>query len=220
MSYLVDCQNISKSFNQGNKQVQVFRNLNLKIQAGKTLAILGPSGSGKSTLLSLMAGLDAPSSGEVLVFGKNLSRLSEQDLTLYRQKSLGIIFQQFNLFQHLTALENAALPLDLKGDEKAERIAMEALTKVGLQNRANHFPSELSGGEMQRVAIARAIVTSPALILADEPSGSLDQKTGDEVMKILFELVREKKTTMVLVTHNIELAQQCDEIFHFERIQS
>ena len=213
----IECLKISKSFVQGQKSVTVFNDLSLTVEAGKTLAILGPSGSGKSTLLSLLAGLDTPDKGSVSVFGKNLPLLSEQELTQYRRDEIGIIFQQFNLFPHLTALENVSLPLDLKSSNGALKIASEALKKVGLAHRAEHFPSEMSGGEMQRVAIARAIVTNPRLILADEPSGSLDQETGDSVMNILFDLVKEQKTTMILVTHNTQLAERCDSIFHFER---
>lgn len=213
----IQCLDLSKSFSQGGKSVTVFKNLNLQISEGKTLAILGPSGSGKSTLLSLLAGLDEPNSGKVMVFGKNLSSLSEKELTKYRRDEIGIIFQQFNLFPHLTALENVALPLDLNSHGKAAELAKIALDKVGLAHRAEHFPSEMSGGEMQRVAIARAIVTKPRLILADEPSGSLDHATGDLVMNLLFDLVKENKTTMILVTHNTDLAHRCDSIFHFER---
>ena len=215
----IECRKISKSFVQGERSVTVFKDLSLQVDAGKTLAILGPSGSGKSTLLSLLAGLDTPDSGDVHVFGKELPKMSEQDLTRYRRDEIGIIFQQFNLFPHLTALENISLPLDLKASPDALKISREALNKVGLGHRADHFPSELSGGEMQRVAIARAIVTKPQLILADEPSGSLDQETGETVMNILFDLVKENKTTMILVTHNAELANRCDSIFHFERHQ-
>ncbi len=218
MNSLIDCKAISKNFQQGTNLVTVFRDLNLSIDEGKTLAILGPSGSGKSTLLSLLAGLDKPDTGLVSVFNKDLSKMSEMELTRYRRDDIGIIFQQFNLFQHLTALENVSLPLDLKNDPQAASLAKSALDKVGLSHRSHHFPSEMSGGEMQRVAIARAIVTKPRLILADEPSGSLDHATGETVMRLLFDLVKENKTTLVLVTHNTELAERCDSIFHFERL--
>lgn len=217
MNSLIECKSISKNFQQGTNQVTVFHDLNLTVDEGKTLAILGPSGSGKSTLLSLLAGLDKPDTGLVSVFSRDLSKMSEMELTRYRRDDIGIIFQQFNLFQHLTALENVSLPLDLKNDPQAASLAKAALAKVGLSHREHHFPSEMSGGEMQRVAIARAIIARPRLILADEPSGSLDHATGETVMQLLFDLVKEHKSTLVLVTHNTELAERCDSIFHFER---
>ncbi len=215
MAALIDLKNLSKTFAQGEAAVKVFSNLNLNVNQGDTLAIVGPSGSGKSTLLSLIAGLDSPTSGEVTVLNKDLSTLSEKELATLRRNNIGIIFQQFNLFSHLTALENVSLPLELASDPDAFTKAQQALKQVGLENRTDHFPHQMSGGENQRVAIARALVVKPKLLLADEPSGSLDQKTGDQVMNLLFDLVRSTGTTLVLVTHNLELAQKCQKQFDF-----
>jgi putative ABC transport system ATP-binding protein len=212
---VVSLKNLNKTFAQGEAAVKVFSELNLSVEAGETLAIVGPSGSGKSTLLSLIAGLDAPSMGDVIVLDKNLGSMSEKELALLRRNHIGIIFQQFNLFSHLTALENVALPMELADRKDALQKATAALEKVGLSHRLTHFPHQLSGGENQRVAIARSLVVEPKLLLADEPSGSLDQKTGEQVMKLLFELVRDAGTTLILVTHNLELAQQCHRQFDF-----
>lgn len=215
---VVNLKNLSKEFAQGEDAVRVFTNLNLTVEAGDTLAIVGPSGCGKSTLLSLIAGLDSPTSGEVVVLGQNLSNLNEKELAQLRRDNVGIIFQQFNLFSHLTALENVALPLELAEDPLALKKAEEALIKAGLHHRLSHYPHQLSGGENQRVAIARALVVQPKILLADEPSGSLDQKTGDHVMTLLFDLVRDSGTTLILVTHNNELAQQCKKQFNFSTV--
>jgi putative ABC transport system ATP-binding protein len=215
---VVSLKNLSKTFSQGEAAVKVFSELNLDVAAGETLAIVGPSGSGKSTLLSLIAGLDSPSQGDVVVLGKNLAVMSEKELAGLRRENIGIIFQQFNLFSHLSALENVALPLELADDKQALKKAEAALGKVGLSHRLTHFPHQLSGGENQRVAIARALVVEPKLLLADEPSGSLDQKTGDQVMELLFQLVRDSGTTLVLVTHNNDLALQCKKQFNFKSV--
>jgi len=199
-----------KSFQQGNHKVKVLEGLDLEVNKGEKVAILGPSGCGKSTLLSLLAGLDSPGSGTVEIDGTDLSKINEDQLSQTRSQKLGIVFQQYHLMRNLTAVENVGLPLEILGTcDFAER-ARTALKEVGLDHRATHFPSEMSGGECQRVAIARALVTRPSLILADEPSGNLDQKTGDEVMDILFNLCREHTISLVLVTHNRELADRCD----------
>lgn len=210
---IVELKNLKKSFYQGPQVVDVFQELNLSLNEGETLAVLGPSGSGKSTLLSLMAGLDAPTSGEIWIDGQNLSLLNEKELTFFRAKKIGIIFQQFHLFSHLTAVENVALPLELAGHPEAEEKARYTLDLVGLSHRAQHFPYQMSGGENQRVAIARAFIVKPRLLLADEPSGSLDTRTGDQIMNLLFDLVSKEKTTMVLVTHNEDLALRCQRQF-------
>jgi putative ABC transport system ATP-binding protein len=190
--------------------VEVLEHLSMQANAGEKLAILGPSGCGKSTLLSLLAGLDKPDVGTVELEGKNLAKLSEDERSRLRSEKIGIVFQQYHLMRNLTAIENVGLPMEILGlADYAERARM-ALKEVGLSHRVAHFPSEMSGGECQRVAIARALVTRPSLVLADEPSGNLDQKTGDEVMDLLFNLCKEHRLTLVLVTHNRELAKRCD----------
>ena len=199
-----------KSFQQGNHKVKVLERLDLEVNKGEKVAILGPSGCGKSTLLSLLAGLDSPGSGTVEIDGTDLSKINEDQLSQTRSEKLGIVFQQYHLMRNLTAVENVGLPLEIVGTSDFAEWARTALKEVGLDHRATHFPSEMSGGECQRVAIARALVTRPSLILADEPSGNLDQKTGDEVMDILFNLCREHTISLVLVTHNRELADRCD----------
>ncbi len=212
---LLQALNLSKKFHQGDRVVAVFEQLNLDVREGESLAILGPSGSGKSTLLSLLAGLDRPTSGDVIFERHNLSRMSQDDLAELRRHRIAMVFQQFHLFQHLTAAENVALPLEITGDPQAFEKARELLGQVGLGERLDHFPTQLSGGECQRVAIARALITKPALILADEPSGSLDVRTGENVMQLLFDLVDEHKTSFILVTHNLSLAERCHRIFRF-----
>ena len=199
-----------KSFQQGNHKVKVLERLDLEVNKGEKVAILGPSGCGKSTLLSLLAGLDNPGSGTVKIDGTDLANINEDQLSQTRSEKLGIVFQQYHLMRNLTAVENVGLPLEILGTADFAVRAQTALKEVGLDHRATHFPSEMSGGECQRVAIARALVTRPSLILADEPSGNLDQKTGDEVMDILFNLCREHTISLVLVTHNRELANRCD----------
>jgi putative ABC transport system ATP-binding protein len=201
---------VQKSYRHASGEISVLRGVDAEIAPGSTVAVLGPSGSGKSTLLSLMAGLDKPTSGVVAIAGEDIGAMDEEALTGFRASRLGIVFQQFHLMSHLSALENVALPLYIAGDGKARPRAVEALRQVGLEKRLSHFPHELSGGECQRVAIARALVAAPPLLLADEPSGNLDARTGDQVMRLLFDLVRERGTTLVLVTHNEELAKWCD----------
>jgi putative ABC transport system ATP-binding protein len=203
-------RDVKKSYRHASGEISVLRGVDAEIAPGRTLAVLGPSGAGKSTLLSLMAGLDKPTSGVVAIAGEDIGAMGEEALTRFRAKRLGIVFQQFHLMSHLSALENVALPLYITADDKARARAVEALRQVGLEKRLSHFPHELSGGECQRVAIARALVTAPPLLLADEPSGNLDARTGDQVMRLLFDLVKERGTTLVLVTHNEELANWCD----------
>jgi putative ABC transport system ATP-binding protein len=203
-------RDLHKEFAQPSGALVVLRGLNLEAARGETLAILGASGSGKSTLLALLAGLDSPTRGSIEVAGSDLASLDEAQLAEFRARRLGIVFQQYHLLGGLTALENAALPLELLGVRESGERARAALEQVGLAERLDHFPHELSGGECQRVAIARALVVEPALILADEPSGSLDAHTGDVVMSLLFDLVEKQATTLVLVTHNEALAARCD----------
>lgn len=208
---------LRKSFRQGETEITVIHDLALSVGRGETLAILGKSGSGKSTLLSLLSGLDSPDAGEVRLEGVDIAHLPEEALLKIRNEKIGIVFQQFHLFPELTALENAAIPLELRGDPEAEKKARAALESVGLAHRLDHTPDRLSGGEKQRVAIARAFVSEPALLLADEPSGNLDAKTGEEVMDLLFQRVRERGMTLILVTHDEALAARCERRVNLER---
>lgn len=205
--------NLHKSYQQSGQKIDVLKGLTLKIATGSVVAIVGQSGSGKSTLLSLLSGLDSSDSGSIAIDGVELGSLSERERTAFRAKKIGIVFQQFHLMSHLTALENVELA---KSISHSEQDSVSLLADVGLGHRLKHFPSELSGGENQRVAIARALVIRPSLLLADEPSGNLDEKTGRKVMDILFNQVRKTKTTTVLVTHNQEIAQMCDQVFKLE----
>ncbi len=203
--------NLSKHFLQGKNTINVLNDINLKIESGEIIALLGKSGSGKTTMLSLLAGLDRPDHGNILIDDVDMTKLSEEALCEFRAKKLGIVFQQFHLIPHLTAYENVLLSFEINGrEDKTE--ALKWLEMVGLKDRADHYPSMLSGGEQQRVAIARALAFGPPLLLADEPTGNLDVETGKSVIDILFKMVREKKTTMILVTHDDELAAKADRI--------
>ena len=208
--------NIRKSYGQGESKVEVLKGINLEINKGETLALIGKSGSGKSTLLSLLAGLDQADAGEVIVEGRNITTMSESDLTQFRAAHMGIVFQQFHLVSTLTAFENVLLPLELLKRSNAKERAMSLLESVELSHRAHHLPSQLSGGESQRVAIARALAIGPAILFADEPSGNLDEETGDKVMELLFKMVNETQTTLVLVTHDNDLAKKCSRVVHLE----
>jgi putative ABC transport system ATP-binding protein len=203
-------KNLVKNFRQGEEVVQVLKGLNAEIKNSEVVAIVGQSGGGKSTLLSLMAGLDRPTSGQVLVGDSDLTALTEKEMTHFRGQKIGIVFQQFHLLPHLTALENVTLPLEILGAQNREERAKEILNKMNLGHRLNHFPSQLSGGECQRVAIARALVVEPEILLADEPSGNLDSITGAKVMDAFFNVIREHNVTTVLVTHSESLAKKCD----------
>jgi putative ABC transport system ATP-binding protein len=211
----IELNNVSKEFEQGKNKIQILKNINLKIESGEVVALLGKSGSGKSTLLSLLAGLENPTSGEVKIDSILLNNLSEDELATWRSQKIGIIFQQFNLINHLTAFENVSIPLEISGIDQVED-SREWLRKVGLEDRSEHYPTMLSGGEQQRVAIARAMVSNPDLILADEPSGNLDSETGKTVMETLFRIIRENKKTMILVTHDEELAKKTDRIIYLK----
>lgn len=200
---------LRKNFGSGENAIEVLRGVNLEVAPGETVAILGESGSGKSTLLSLLAGLDDPLQGEIWIAGQEIGRLSEEKRAKFRAKQLGIVFQQYHLLSTLTALENVSLPLELLRDPQARIKALRLLEAIGLAARRDHFPHQLSGGEAQRVALARAVVVEPALLLADEPSGSLDAKSGEVVMKILFDLVATRNMTLILVTHSHVLAERC-----------
>ena len=207
---LLEINKLYKSFPQADLgKIDVLKNINLELQEGETVAVIGQSGSGKSTLLSLMAGLDRQTSGSLRLRDKEISEMSEVKLTQFRAENIGIIFQQFYLMPHLTALENVSLPLEMFGHDDYLNRANEALQQVGLSDREKHFPHQLSGGESQRVAIARAVVTRPSILLADEPTGNLDNDTGIQVANLLFDLVNATGMTMLLVTHNTEMACRC-----------
>lgn len=215
--YILEVQNLKKSFQQGAYTIEVLKGLELKLKHSESVAIVGRSGSGKSTLLSLLAGLDRPESGRVVFQEHDFSTMSEEDLTMFRGRHMGIIFQQFHLLPHLNALENVSLALEILGEsENVQERAHHALSQVGLSERAKHLPGQLSGGEKQRVAMARAMVINPDLLLADEPSGSLDEDTGEEVMKLVFDLVETQKKALILVTHSLQLAKRCDHIYKLE----
>ncbi|HEX9012366.1 MAG TPA: ABC transporter ATP-binding protein [Anaerolineaceae bacterium] len=205
--YVVNAQNMTKTYRMGEIEVNALGGVSLQIQRSEVVAIMGPSGSGKSTLMNILGCLDRPSSGEYLLDGEPVAKLSDDGLSEIRNRKVGFVFQQFNLLPRTTALENVMLPLryaGVNGTKKA--LAMAALEAVGLGDRVNHHPNELSGGQQQRVAIARALVTDPAILLADEPTGALDTKSGEEVMRILLDLNKERGTTIILVTHAPDIA--------------
>ncbi len=208
-------RDVCKSFLQGKTRLSILQGVSAEVKTGEIVAVLGKSGSGKSTLLALLAGLDLPDSGSIVLNGQPVETLSPDDLTRWRGGNVGVVFQQYHLMPHLTAWENVVLPMEVRGDVD-EGWARRLLCDLGLEHRFHHFPSELSGGECQRVAIARALVTKPALLLADEPSGSLDVATGEQVMAAFFQEVRKTGTTAILVTHSPELAARCDRRFSLE----
>ena len=215
----LELTNIRKSFRQGDLKVDVLKNLSATVQAGEIVAVVGQSGSGKSTLLSILAGLEKSDAGEILVDQKNISNLTEKEMTSFRAQSISIVFQQYHLVSHLSALENVMLPLEILKSEDAKNKAQTILSEMGLAHRLDHKPSELSGGECQRVAIARALVVAPKILLADEPSGNLDVETGHKVMEKFFEIIQKHKITTLLVTHSESLAKRCSRILHLEKGQ-
>jgi putative ABC transport system ATP-binding protein len=206
---IIQAQNLNYAFISHDNHIQVLRDLNLTILAGEQVAIVGSSGSGKSTLLSLLAGLDIPTSGSVRIQDNVFSSLDEDGRAAVRAKTMSFVFQSFQLLPTLTALENVMLPLQLKSHPNAKEISLEALHKVGLSERVQHYPKQLSGGEQQRVAIARAFATQPAILFADEPTGNLDKATGQVIIELLFKMNVEAGTTLVLVTHDGDLASRC-----------
>lgn len=210
---MLKLKSIKKSYFQGNQKIEIFENLNFTLDKGKTVAIMGKSGSGKSTLLSLISGIIKPESGEIWLDGVSYSNLSESQLNDFRATNIGFIFQNFHLVSYLNALENVMLPAKVCKISNPKEKAIELLKNVGLSHRLDHLPSELSGGERQRVAIARALIHNPKIILADEPSGNLDEQTGNEVMDVLFKLIKENRTTLILVTHSKEVAKRCEKIY-------
>lgn len=213
-------ESLSKSVSDSTGVLDILRDINLSFTAGETVAIVGASGSGKSTLLSILAGLDTPSHGTVRLQDQDLFALSEDDRAAVRAQKMGFVFQSFQLLGNLTALENVMLPLELAGQRDARARATQMLERVGLGQRLNHYPKLMSGGEQQRVALARAFVVEPAVLLADEPTGSLDFATGQTIMELMFALNRERGTTLILVTHDREIAAQCDRSITIEAGQA
>ena len=207
---MIELRNVSKTVASGSESLTILHPLELTIPKGQFAAILGPSGSGKSTLLGLVAGLDAPTSGDVVLDGTVVTKLSEDALAAFRGKTIGFVFQSFHLIPSATALENVRIPMEIQGRRDARRRAESLLDAVGLSKRAGHYPKQLSGGEQQRVAIARAFANEPAILLADEPTGNLDQANGERIFELLLKLNRETGTTLVMVTHNEELARAAD----------
>lgn len=214
MSSILTVTNLSREFKSGTKILTVVNDINFEIEIGTTCAIVGPSGSGKTTLLGLCAGLDRPTAGEVILKGVNLNPLNEDERASVRNMHVGFVFQTFQLVPTLTAIENVMVPLELRGEAtKAVRErAKQLLEEVGLGDRTHHYPTQLSGGEQQRVAIARAFINEPKILFADEPTGNLDTETGAYIEKLIFDLNEKQKTTLVLVTHDLELADKCDRI--------
>jgi len=210
MSNIIECRSLSFSYIDGNNQTSVLNNLNFEVELGDSIAILGQSGCGKSTLLNLIAGLDSPSEGDVLINNTNIAKLNEKDRTELRSNNFGFVYQFHHLLNDFSSIYNVALPLLIRGDNKESAIlnSKKILTKVGLENRLNHNPSELSGGERQRVAIARAMVTEPACILADEPTGNLDAKNAKDVLELILELNENNTTSLVIVTHDLSIANK------------
>jgi putative ABC transport system ATP-binding protein len=209
-------RDVRKSFRQGEVEIQVLKGLQAQWRPGEVVSVVGPSGSGKSTLLSLMSGLERADSGEVIVDDTHLEKLTEQQLTSFRARHIAIVFQQYHLMNHLTTVENVMLAMEILRMEQPQVRAESVLKELGLGHRLQHFPSQLSGGECQRVAIARALVVKPKVLLADEPSGNLDAKTGEKVMDVFFDVVRKYQITTVLVTHSEALARRCDRVLHLE----
>ena len=215
-SYAVEAVSLSKSVVSNDTTIQILTNLNLAVPKGERLAIIGSSGSGKSTLLGLLAGLDTASSGKVLIDGADIGQLDEDGRAAVRARHMGFVFQSFQLLGSLTAFENVMLPLQLAGRNDASSVAMAALESVGLAARATHYPKQLSGGEQQRVAIARAFAARPSILFADEPTGNLDATTGEAIIELLFELNVKSGTTLVLVTHDMNLARRCQRVLNLQ----
>ena len=209
---ILKVSDLTKTYQSGSKQLTVLENVSFEISEGDTFSIVGPSGSGKTTLLGLCAGLDKSSSGSVTLCGTKLDVLSEDDRAQLRNQSVGFIFQNFQLIQTLTALENVMVPLELRGEKGASKKSKELLERVGLSDRADHYPTQLSGGEQQRVSIARAFSNSPKILFADGPTGNLDDETGTKIEELLFDINKEEGTTLVLVTHDLDLAKRTHRI--------
>lgn len=211
---MIQLQDVYKEYRMGHDVIHALNNVNLNIEQGEFISIIGPSGSGKSTLMHIIGGLDRPTRGEVIINGKDISKLTDSELSRYRNTEVGFVFQSFNLQPSMTILENVALPLVFARISRKERLkkAREALELVGLQDRIKHRPGELSGGQRQRASIARALVTNPKLILADEPTGNLDSNTSEKIIELLTAINSSQRATLIVVTHNNEIAQQAPRI--------
>ena len=216
MSKILKISGLEKTYTSGSKQLTVLQNIDFEVEKGQTFSIIGPSGSGKTTLLGLCAGLDQPNAGTVELCGHDLSALNEDERAALRNKEVGFIFQNFQLLPTLTAIENVSVPLELQGDKNASTRAKELLEQVGLADRIDHYPSQLSGGEQQRVALARAFVNKPSILFADEPTGNLDEETGEKVIKLLFELNKSAGTTLVIISHDLDLANRTQQILRLK----
>ena len=216
MPKILKITGLEKTYSSGNKQLTVLQNISFDVEKGQTFSIVGPSGSGKTTLLGLCAGLDAPNAGSVELCGQDLNALNEDQRAQLRNKEVGFIFQNFQLLPTLTALENVSVPLELQGAKDAVQKSKVLLEKVGLKDRYHHYPSQLSGGEQQRVALARAFANSPSILFADEPTGNLDEETGEKVIQLLFELNKEAGTTLVIISHDLELANRTQQILRLK----
>jgi putative ABC transport system ATP-binding protein len=213
---VLEAHELSKEVSSPEGTLTILSGVSFAISAGESVAVVGPSGAGKSTLLALLAGLDLPTTGHVVLNSANLSTLDEDGRAQLRAENVGFVFQSFHLVPSLNALENVMLPLELAGRGDARAAARDIIEKVGLKDRWSHYPAQLSGGEKQRVAIARAFASEPAVLVADEPTGNLDSRTGANIMELMFELNRSSRTTLVLVTHDLNLAEQCDRILSLD----
>lgn len=216
MTKILKINGLEKTYKSGSKQLTVLQNVSFDVEKGQTFSIVGPSGSGKTTLLGLCAGLDTPNAGTVELCGHDLNTLNEDERAQLRNEEVGFIFQDFQLLPTLTALENVSVPLELQGAKNATSRAKELLEKVGLGDRVDHYPSQLSGGEQQRVAVARAFSNKPSILFADEPTGNLDEETGEKVIQLLFNLNEEAGTTLVIITHDLDLAARTQQILRLK----
>ncbi|MGS0524837.1 ABC transporter ATP-binding protein [Zobellia nedashkovskayae] len=216
MSKILKITGLERTYTSGNKQLTVLHDISFDVEEGQTFSIVGPSGSGKTTLLGLCAGLDAPNAGSVELCGQDLNTLNEDQRAQLRNEKVGFIFQNFQLLPTLTALENVSVPLELQGAKDATQKSTELLEKVGLKDRMHHYPSQLSGGEQQRVALARAFANAPSILFADEPTGNLDTETGEKVIQLLLDLNKENGTTLVIITHDLELANRTQQILQLK----
>jgi putative ABC transport system ATP-binding protein len=213
---VLEAVELRKEVSSPEGTLTILKDVSFRIMSGESVAVVGPSGAGKSTLLALLAGLDLPTDGHVVLNGSNLSTLDEDGRARLRADSVGFVFQSFHLVPSLNALENVMLPLELAGHPNARDSARDIIEKVGLKERWSHYPAQLSGGEKQRVAVARAFAAAPAVLFADEPTGNLDSRTGANIMSLMFELNRNSATTLVLVTHDMNLAEQCDRVLELD----
>lgn len=212
----IDIRNVTKVYKVGSVEVNALRGVSLKIEQGEICCIVGRSGSGKSTLLNVMAGLEPVTSGEIVIANKHMERMTQSEFIVFRQKHVGFIFQSFNLLPYYTAVENVAFPLSFRGvlPNKRNKLAREMLKEVGLESHMNHKPTQMSGGQQQRVGIARALVTNPDIVFADEPTGNLDSSTSDEVMHMIVDTLRKHNRTLVMVTHDPNMAEYADKVIH------